>query len=466
MKDFKNLPEILHSQMLKAEWSSMISRIVFICLLIASFFFMTEQLALNSTETIWILAIAAALAIYTIVEALLLRRKSPPRLLVWASVLIDCIAATAALLLILVLSDPLLKNVVLIYCMAYYLFIILSSILRLQPANSVVAGAISSVGALCVALLIEFRIPQQGGSLYLYYLPVFNLFSGLMAGAIGRSLRRSLEDNMLTERFERLSSRLRGVLGGGGSAVSNLWDLVGDLESICKRLQDGLTKQTNGIEHISGSVAGLKDSMEGISKSSDVSEKTIKQAVDFSASGNSTVQQVVQEILGIQELADQMTTALELINGVADQTNLLALNAAIEASHVGDESAGFSVVADEVRALAAKTSATADEISKLIRKTELVILSAGESSKKAGAIFGEITKDLGIYFDFVRKQHHALQEQMQANSEFVAAIGSVSQTVRENTASLASITRGFAELQTELTKLADVLGQQPHDPRR
>ena len=140
------------------------------------------------------------------------------------------------------------------------------------------------------------------------------------------------------------------------------------------------------ISHVQGVRETVLSSYQAIEEESQSSYK-IKQLLDVSSE---SLGQIVSEmqgltdkmggmtdnISGLSAMADSINTFVSTISNISDQTNLLALNAAIEAARAGEAGRGFSVVADEVRALAKNTNMSANEVAELVNK---IIRSTSET---------------------------------------------------------------------------------------
>lgn len=143
-------------------------------------------------------------------------------------------------------------------------------------------------------------------------------------------------------------------------------------------LNDILSCAIDGILQVKGIREGVfdsfnlfqdkGDSINQINGLFDVSSNSLSSLVSGMTDLSQNMGGMTENISGLSKMADDINSFVTTISSISDQTNLLALNAAIEAARAGDAGRGFSVVADEVRALANNTNSSANEVSELVKK--------------------------------------------------------------------------------------------------
>ena len=125
-------------------------------------------------------------------------------------------------------------------------------------------------------------------------------------------------------------------------------------------------EMTVSITHINESMHDTLSRARSAGGAANDGAKVISQSKVEMDKISTTVANATTAIDRLSKESSSISTILQVIKDVADQTNLLALNAAIEAARAGEQGRGFAVVADEVRKLAERTTASTKAIGDLV----------------------------------------------------------------------------------------------------
>jgi methyl-accepting chemotaxis protein len=98
----------------------------------------------------------------------------------------------------------------------------------------------------------------------------------------------------------------------------------------------------------------------------------------------SEVEQATREAEALATASEEIEKFISQTKAIAKQTHMLALNASIEAARAGDEGKGFSVVAEEVRKLAAQAAHSASSTSETVQSVLTRVGTARERLIRLG----------------------------------------------------------------------------------
>jgi len=156
------------------------------------------------------------------------------------------------------------------------------------------------------------------------------------------------------------------------------------------------------------------------------------------------VQESAKTVENLGARSDQIGNIIGTIEDIADQTNLLALNAAIEAARAGEQGRGFAVVADEVRALAERTTRATKEIGGMIKAIQNETKDAVTSMEK-----GVLQVKTGT--EEAAKSGRALQEILAQINDVSMQVNQIATAAEEQTSTTGDISNNMQHI-TEVVK--------------
>ncbi len=325
-------------------------------------------------------------------------------------------------------------------------------------------------------------------------IPLDHMVAGLRSIASGEGdLTRRLEVKGKDEIGEA-SSVFNDMMSKFGDLVRHVGESAGQVSFSAHNLTMSANQVTEGshrqdersnaaadaIEAVVSSISDIAHSTERVHEQSRESERR-------SAQGNESLSELIGEVSiveeTVKEIADAVTQFVSStaaitkmtreVKDIADQTNLLALNAAIEAARAGEQGRGFAVVADEVRKLAEKSSASASEIDTITRslaqQSEAVRQSIqnGLTHIESSQTFVEtVAEVLAAASTSVTEVGHGLdaiaaatEEQRRTFTDVATNIEAIAAMARENSASVEQTSASALQLESLANELQSAVGR-------
>ena len=271
--------------------------------------------------------------------------------------------------------------------------------------------------------------------------------------------------NILEEMREALHTKMSAIIDQTQQAVELDEHVLAnsqDILALIKKTEDAAVAVAAATNEMVASTQEIASNCEKASTAAQFTNDIATKSMTTVQGSISGIHQQAQQtkldsdqIVNLVEHSKNINSIVETIDEIAAQTNLLALNAAIEAARAGEAGRGFAVVADEVRALASRTSSSTKEISNMVSRIQNDANEATVAMSNSVASMDEIANSASDVDNQLHEVLHHMGAVTDQVTHIAAATEQQSATTTDISNNMHDITRSTNEISTETSNTVD-----------
>lgn len=261
----------------------------------------------------------------------------------------------------------------------------------------------------------------------------------------------------LRKNFNESVTALCKVMGtvrvGAGSVMNSISEIRAGADDLALRNQ----QQAARLEETAAAMEQVTGRVRDSAATAAEAQEAITQAHAQASEGGEVVQQAVAAMSAIEASAQEISSIIDVIDGIAFQTNLLALNAGVEAARAGDAGKGFAVVANEVRELAQRSAAAANDIKNLILKSTEQVGTGVKLVDRTGERLQAIVAQVSELRTFISTMAQSSRQQSGDLDHVNASVSEMDRMTQQNAAMVEETTAATRSLEHEAKSLTQLM---------